>query len=313
MANGLANNKLPNWRFFVEWSSESLGIIHGIKKIIFSGRSKYQEVDIVETYTYGKCLFLDGKLQSSIFDEWIYHEALVQPAMVTHPNPKRVLIIGGGEGATLREVLRHNTVEYVEMVDIDEEVVNLCKKYLPEFHKGSFDDPRAKLIIGDGRDYISSKKEEYDVVIIDVTDPLKEGPSRLLYTKEFYELVHQALKDDGIMVTQATSVFYTTDVFATIYNTIRSVFSITHAYHTWVPSFNSPWGFVIGSKVYDPLNLKEEEVANRLCERGVEDKLRFYDAKMHRALFALPLSIRKVVEKEKRISTDRNPVFVIYI
>ncbi|MCD6509110.1 MAG: polyamine aminopropyltransferase [Thermoprotei archaeon] len=310
MASGIANNKDSNWRFIVEWSSKGLGILHEVKRVIFSGHTKYQDVDLVETPTYGICLFLDGKLQTSSADEWMYHEALVHPIMLTHPNPRRVMIIGGGEGITLREVLKHNTVESVEMVDIDEEIIELCKQYLKALHRGSFDDPRVKLVIEDGRKYLSAKHNDYDVIIVDATDPLKGSPSVPLYTKEFYEIVFDALRDEGLMVTQATSTFYTIKTFTTICNTLKAVFPIVRPYQVWVPGFNSLWGFVIGSKRYDPVALSEEEVRERLHNRGVKDKLRLYHPGLHKALFALPLFLEERINSEKDIATDDKPVYV---
>ncbi|MEM0318067.1 MAG: methyltransferase domain-containing protein, partial [Candidatus Nezhaarchaeales archaeon] len=168
--------------------------LHGVRKIMYSGRTKFQQVDIVETYSFGKCLFLDGKLQSCEYDEHVYHEALVHPAMMTHPDPKRVLIVGGGEGATAREVLRYPTVEKVVMVDIDGELVDLCRRYMPEWSQGAFEDPRLELVIADGRKYIEETGESFDVVILDLTDPLPGTPSVYLYTREFYELVKGRLR-----------------------------------------------------------------------------------------------------------------------
>ena len=306
-----ANNDNFIWRRIAERASEHTIVLHDIKRVIFSGSTKYQEVDIVETFDYGLCLFLDGKLQSSEKDEYVYHESLVHPAMVTHPKPEKVLIIGGGEGATLREVLKHNTVKEAIMVDIDREVIELCKKYLVNFHKGAFDDPRARVIISDGREYLKNKNEEYDVIVVDVTDPLKGGPSYLLYTKEFYELAYRALKEDGVMVTQATSTFYTLDAFAIIYNTIKSVFPIARPYQIWVHSFNSLWGFVVGSKRHDPLSLEAEDVDKILKNRGVESGLRFYEGVIHKMIFVLPKELREALKRESRIATDREPVFVV--
>ena len=292
------------WRWLIQWESPYRADMLAIKEHVYSGKTKYQKVDILITYTYGKCLVLDGKIQSSECDEWIYHEALVHPAMLTHDDPKRVAIIGGGEGATLREVLRHN-VEQVVMVDLDEELVNLCRKYLPEWNKGAFDDPRVRLLFMDGRKFLEETDEEFDVIILDLTDPVPGTPSVFLYTKEFYSAVEKRLSDGGLMVTQATSTFYSLDVFATIYNTIASVFPIARGYHAYVPSFEAMWGFVIASRDKDPCVLDETVFKERLS--SIKGELRFYNWEIHRAMFALPPYVLKKI-KEARIATDDNPV-----
>jgi len=160
-------------------------------------------VEIINTGSFGVCLVLDGKIQSSETDEFIYHEALVHPAMLTHPRPEKVFIAGGGEGATLREVLAHKTVRKAVMVDIDEEVVGLCRRYLPAWHQNSFDDPRAEIHFADARRYLEETDEKFDVIIIDLVDPLEQGPARLLYTREFYGIAKQKLGPGGIMSVQS--------------------------------------------------------------------------------------------------------------
>jgi spermidine synthase len=280
-----------------------------VKRVLYSGRSKYQEIDVVETQDYGLCLILDGKVQSSLIDEFIYHEALVHPAMVTHPYPEKVLVVGGGEGGTIREVLRHNTVKNVVMVDIDEEVIRVSKTFMPQLSAGAFEDKRLRLVIGDGRAYLERTGEQYDVILIDVTDPLPGGPSYPLYTKQFYELVKKHLKPDGLMATQATSVFYSRKSYALIYNTLKQVFPVVRAYSAWVPSYASAWGFVLASLKFDPLDLSDEEVERRLTERGVST-LKFYCPEYHKPLFALPLYLRKALEEEREVATDERPTFM---
>ncbi len=280
-----------------------------MKRILYSGRSKYQEIDVVETQDFGLCLVLDGKVQSSLVDEFIYHEALVHPAMVTHPCPEKVLVIGGGEGGTVREVLKHNIVKDVVMVDIDEEVIRVSKTFMPQLSAGAFEDKRLKLVIDDGRAYLKKTNERYDVILIDVTDPLPEGPSYLLYTKQFYELVKERLKPDGLMATQATSVFYSRKSYTLIYNTLRQVFPVVRAYSAWIPSYVSAWGFVLASLKHDPLSLSNEEVERRLSERGVSN-LKFYCPDYHRPLFTLPLYLRKALEEEREVATDEMPTFM---
>ncbi|MEM3407118.1 MAG: polyamine aminopropyltransferase [Nitrososphaerota archaeon] len=301
----MGENK-ESWIWFIEWQTPELAVMHKIKNVIYSGYTKYQKIEIVEIDPFGICLILDGKIQSSIIDEYIYHESLVHPALITHPNPKEVLVIGGGEGTTIREVLKHN-IKKVTMVDLDKEVVELCKKYIPEIHKNSFFDERVILEFNDGREFLKKSKEKtYDVIIVDVTDPIEAGPSQLLYTKEFYELAKSRLKEDGLIVTQASSIFYSKNVFSIIFNTIRKVFKIARAYYAWIPSYNSCWGFVIGSNVYDPLKIDIKELSI-LIKNRINGNLRFYNEKMHYALFSLPPELKEFLEKEEKLSTDDNP------
>ncbi|MCD6096619.1 MAG: polyamine aminopropyltransferase [Thermoprotei archaeon] len=306
-----ANNDGLSWRTIMETVTPHFKLVYFIKRILCSTRTKYQEVDIVEIPDFGKTLFIDGKLQSSVNGEWVYHESLVHPVMIAHPNPKRILIIGGGEGATLREVLKHNTVNEAVMVDLDPDVIELCKKYLPELHQGSFEDPRSKLCIADGREFLSKHRNEYDVIIVDLTDPIKDTPSVFLYTREFYQLVFNALKEDGLFVTQATSIIHTPDIVASIYKTVADVFPIARVYHVWVSCFSSLWGFVLGSKKYDPTSLTRKELVTRMRERGLIKRLKFYDEIIHEMLFHLPKFIREDIKRRGRLSTDKNPVYLL--
>lgn len=293
-----------SWTWITEWLSHREVHLHSIYKVYFFGRTKYQDVAVVETGSFGKALFLDGFVQSTVFDEFVYHEALVHPAMITHPNPEKIAIIGGGEGATLREVLKHRSVKEVTMVDIDEELISICKKYLPEWSKGAFDDPRAKLVFLDGRKFLEESKEKYDVIILDLTDPIKGGPSQYLYTKEFYTIVKERLSNDGVMTTQATNPRYYLEIYATIYNTIKSVFKLARPYRTFVPSFLTDWGFVIGSKSRDPLGISREEIEKRIADMD----LKFYDSEAHFNMFWIPKYMRASMSKVKAVSTDSNPV-----
>ncbi|MDJ0270789.1 MAG: polyamine aminopropyltransferase [Aigarchaeota archaeon] len=296
--------------FLEERRTKNTIVLHRLKRVLYSGRTRYQRVDVVELFDYGLGLVLDGQIQSTAADEWIYHETLVHPALVTHPRPVDALLIGGGEGATAREILRHNTVKSLTMIDIDQEVIELCKRLLSSFHQGSFDNPRLRLVIGDGRAVLDAQPDNsLDVIVVDATDPIEGGPAALLYTREFYEIVKRKLRGDGVIVTQATSTFYSADCYASVYRTIKSVFGNAHAYYVWVPSFLSAWGFVLATRRGSPRELGEEEVRKRLEERGVSG-LRFYSPELHRTLFIIPAYLNEVLEKRGRIVSDDSPVFI---
>lgn len=295
-------------KWFSDYISPDLTMLHSIKERIYSGRSKFQSIEIVNTGSFGVCLVLDGKIQSSEVDEFIYHEALVHPAMLTHPRPERVFIAGGGEGATLREVLAHKTVKRAVMVDIDEEVVSLCRRLLPSWHQKAFDDPRVELHFVDARKYLEESTEKFDVIIIDLVDPLEHGPARLLYTREFYQIVEQKLGPAGIMSVQAESAEWTSlDNFTAITSTLRNVFPIAHPYQVHVPSFLGLWGFVAASQSLDPCELTPEEIDNRISTR-ISKKLKSYDGLTHQAMFTIPKHIRQQLATSTRIITDKQPI-----
>jgi len=272
--------------------------IFGIEKMLFSGRTRYQKVEIFENQTFGKCLVLDGKIQSAEKDEYIYHEALVHPAMILHPDPQVVFIGGGGEGATLREVLKHSTVRRAVMVDIDEEVVALCRKHLPSFSAGAFEDPRAEVIYMDAWEYFEKAGEAFDVAILDFSDPVPEGPSVRLFTREFFGMVESKLREEGIVVLQAgpASAGFT-DLLASVVSTLRTIFPVVNYYSAEVPSFGGEWGFALGSKKHDLFSLSPEEVALRIRER-VRGELKFYDEITHRRFLSPPKHLREAVREE---------------
>ncbi|MEE8636972.1 MAG: polyamine aminopropyltransferase [Dehalococcoidia bacterium] len=295
-----------NW--FYDHISPDLTVMHSIREKIYSGRTKFQSVDIIKTGSFGTCLILDGKIQSSEADEFIYHEALVHPAMLTHPRPENVFIAGGGEGATLREVLAHKTVKRVVMVDIDEEVVGLCRRFLSSWHEKAFDDPRTELHFIDARKYLDESSEEFDVIIIDLADPLEQGPARLLYTKEFYRIIAQKLGPAGIMSVQAeSSEWANLDNFAAIVNTLGNVFPVACPYQVHVPAFLGLWGFVSASQSLDPSKLTPEEIDTRIATR-ISRELKSYDGLTHQAMFTLPKHIRHQLAISKRVITDQEPI-----
>ena len=284
--------------------------LHRLDEVLYSGQTKYQSVRIVRSNNFGLCLVLDGKIQSSEADEFIYHEALVHPAMLTHPGPTSVFIAGGGEGATLREVLAHNTVKRAVMVDIDEEVIALSRHYLPDHSRGAFDDPRTELYHTDARKYLEKTEDRYDVIIIDLPDPIEEGPAYLLYTREFYQLVHQRLTDDGLIAVQAGSASLNELLNLTaVYNTLHGVFNIVAVNFTDMPCFGGPWGFCIASRKYDPVKLTINDIDNRIRQRLLTP-LRFYDGQTHRGMFTLPLYIRNELAAQRKTITDAEPLYL---
>lgn len=303
----MADPKSSKW--FLEYTTPEEGHMHSLRSVLYSTQTRFQQMEIMDTGSYGKCLVLDGKMQSSELDEFIYHEALVHPAMLTHPEPGDVFIVGGGEGATLREVLRHKSVRKAIMVDIDEEVVDKCKELLPQWHQGAFDDPRTELKFLDARRYLEETGNKYDIIVIDITEPVEEGPAYLLYTREFYEMVKDRLKDDGIISLQAGSTAINNLLnFTAVNRTLRTVFPIVTPYYASIPSFAFPWGFTLASKKFDPRDIPVEEVDMRIKKR-IKGNLGYYDGIIHQGQFMLPKYIRQELEKQDKIIEDNTPLF----
>jgi len=297
-------------KWFCDRVSRNLIQLHSIEEVLYSGQTKFQMAEIIRCGSFGKCLVLDGKIQSSEADEFIYHEALVQPAMLTHPHPETVFIAGGGEGATLREVLSHKTVKRVVMVDIDEEVVALCQKFLPNYSRGSFKDKRTELLHTDAREYLARSRELFDIIIIDLPDPIEEGPAYLLYTVEFYYLVRDRLTANGIISVQAGSAALTELLnLASVNKTLKSVFPIVSSYQTDVPCFGGPWGFCLASLNLNPVLLSPVEVDGRISARQL-GHLRFYDGLTHQGIFSLPKHLREELSRQGRLITDNEPLYV---
>jgi len=303
----LINSQSSKW--FFETTTAFEGHMHAIARTIVEVRTKFQHVEILQTAAYGKVLVLDGRIQSSQGDEFIYHEALVHPGMLTtEAAPRSALVIGGGEGATLREILRYSSVTRAVMVDIDQEVVELCKAYLPEMHRGSFDDPRTELRHEDARAYLEKTRDRFDLITVDLVEPLEEGPARMLFTREFYALVRDRLTPGGTMTMQAgMTKLGELGFFTTIHRTLREVFPVVAAYQSFVSCFGTPWGFIVASKKVDPTRLGAQAVDKLVAER-VKGTLEYWDGVTHQHAFSLPKFIRKAVAKQTRIVTDANPL-----
>ncbi len=301
---------LPSGDWYTERVSPTLIQQFKLRARLFKGASKFQPIEIVETEPMGRTLLLEEKTQSAELDEFIYHEALVHPALIAHANPKRVFIGGGGEGATLREVLRHKTVARCVMVDIDGELMEICKQYLPTWHAGAFDNPRATVIAGDALAYLRRTKEKFDVIIMDINDPLEGGPGVLLYTKDFYRMLLARLAPGGIIVTQAGPASYgVAGLHSAICNTVRKGTGKVSPYKVNMVSFASDWGYAMSGPGAKPVSLTAAEVDRRIAKR-IGPKLRYYDGQAHIGMFNLPKWLREKIEKEKRTITKDTQVFL---
>lgn len=255
---------------FEEDASWPEGHWYEVTRAILEAETEEQEVRILETAEYGKILVLDGHLQSAEEDEAIYHEALVQPAMLLHPAPRSVLIVGGGEGATAREALKHPTVGRVVMVDLDRKLVEICREHLPEWHRGALDDPRLDLVIADGIDYVAACAERFDVVVLDLVDAFEDGPSEALFAEAFFREVKRLLAPGGVLAVQAMELNPNgVEDHAVVRRNLAPVFAHVMSYATMVPSFWSEWGFLLATDAVDPAAFAPAEADARIAARGL--------------------------------------------
>ena len=317
--------------WFREEVTEDWTIQMRLKNLGFKKQSDFQHVQIIETEQFGKTLVLDSKTQSTEADEHVYHETLVHPAMLMHPNPKRVYIGGGGELATAREVLKHSSVELCVMVDIDKVVVDVSKQELKQWSDGVCDDPRLELVIGDAKSFLENDTREYNVIIMDIADPIEAGPGVALYTQDFYQFLFSSgrLAKDGVFVTQSGpgSFMNIDECGSTIHHTLRSAFKNVAAYQADIPSFGSVWGFNIafGGAADENYNanidekLQQDQISlltigidnvNDKIAKRINGALKFYDGVSHLGLFGIPKDFRKQIINENRIMTLENPVFM---
>jgi spermidine synthase len=303
--------QLGPYKWFFEVTTPIEGHMHAIARTITSRQTKFQLMEILETLDYGKCLVLDGRIQSSQGDEFIYHEALVHPGLLAHPGPRRALVIGGGEGATVREILRHPSIEHCLMVDIDGEVVDECRKHLPEMHQGAFDDPRTRVLHEDARAHLERTGERFDLIVVDLVEPLEEGPACLLFTKEFYTLVRDRLTDRGVMTMQAgMTKVNELDFYAAVNRTLAAVFPVVAPYQAFISCFGTPWGFIAASKGTDPRAQSREEIDGLIAQRMSPEALGYWDGAAHLHSFNLPKFLRRALEQCQREISDANPLIV---
>jgi spermidine synthase len=262
--------------------NDILALRYALKHVLFEGKSQFQTVTVVETEGFGRMLLNDGLVMISERDEFIYHEMIAHVPLFTHPCAKKVLVIGGGDGGTAREVLRHPQVEYCHMVEIDEMVVNACKQWIPQTAIGMTDNPRFKLDIADAADYVATTDQRYDVILVDSTDPI--GPAVPLFGDDFYHNVYRILADDGIVVAQGESPVYAVAEQQSLLKIMGNLFPLVSMYNYNNMTYpGGLWSFAIASKQYHPVSaLNVTRIANS------EIQFSWYNPAIHQASFALP-------------------------
>lgn len=255
-------------------------------KTLLNKKTPFQELTIVQSETLGNILLLDGIVQTTEKDEYVYHEMITHIPLFTHPNPKKVLVVGGGDGGTIREVLKHPSIEKAVLCEIDEEVIKASKEFLPTISCG-LDNPKCEIFIGDGIKYVHEHKNEFDIIIIDSTDPF--GAAEGLFGGSFYKEIYQALTAEGIFVAQTETPFYLPEVVKKVYNDAKTIFPITKLFMAAIPTYPSGyWSFTIGSKKLDPT------VSNLSDTIDIETK--YYTKALHKASFVLPKFVEDLIK-----------------
>ncbi|WP_088007644.1 spermidine synthase [Indiicoccus explosivorum] len=268
--------------WYTEKQTDHFGITLKVNRTLHTEQTDFQLLELAETEEWGNMLFLDGMVMTSEKDEFVYHEMVAHVPLFTHPNPENVLVVGGGDGGVIREVLKHPQVKKATLVDIDGKVIEYSKKFLPSI-AGKLEDPRVEVIVGDGFMHIAESENAYDVIMVDSTEPV--GPAVNLFTKGFYAGISNALKEDGIFVAQSDNPWFKADLIRQVQKDVKEIFPITKLYTANIPTYPSGlWAFTIGSKKYDPLAVEDG--------RFHDIDTKYYTKELHKAAFVLPKFVK---------------------
>jgi len=273
--------------WYTELQEPGISISLKTKTILHTEKTDFQYLEVLDTDVFGRVLVLDGAIQTTIKDEFVYHEMISLVPINTHPNPENVLVVGGGDGGAIREIAKHPKVKKATLVEIDPAVINASKKYFPEISAG-LNDPKVEIRIEDGIKHIAESKGKYDIILVDSTDPV--GPAVGLFEKGFYQGIYDALKDDGIFVAQTESPFLTEYLMCGVYKNVEPIFPITKLYLAYIPTYpGGMWSFTMGSKKHDPETIELEKIPNT--------NTRYYTPQVHKAAFALPVFVQNLIKK----------------
>ncbi len=275
--------------WFSEYHLPGLRYSLKVKNFLYTGQSKYQRLDFFETYEFGKVFTLDGIVMLTEKDEFVYHEMMAHLPSLVHPAPKRALVIGGGDGGTIRELLKHESYESLDLCEIDKEVVDKCKIYFPET-ASKLDDPKVNLYFEDGIKFVQNKKNYYDIICVDSTDPI--GPAVGLFKEDFYRMCYDALTDDGILIAQSESIWYHGDIIKEVNKAFKKIFpEVKLAVASLICYQSGFWSFTLGSKKYNLLTDIDENRAKR-----IEATCKYYNLDIHKSCFYLPNFAKEFVK-----------------
>jgi len=276
--------------WYTEQHTDNVRFSIKVDKPLYTGQSEFQRIDVFNSKEFGTVFTLDGLMMVTEKDEFIYHDMIVHVPMATNPKIKNVLVIGAGDGGTVRELTRYSSLEHIDMVEIDKMVVDVCREYLPQT-ACKLDDPRVQLYFEDGLKFVRSKENAYDLIVVDSTDPF--GPGEGLFTREFYGNCFKALKEDGILVNQHESPYYAeyAKSMQRAHKRIQEFFPVCRVYQAHIPTYPSGhWLFGFASKTYDPLTDIDEQAWNDL---GLKTK--YYNTEIHKGCFALPNYVKALL------------------
>lgn len=275
--------------WFEEYQTRDMVIACRVLHTLHHEQTPFQELAVLDTVEFGRMLVLDNVIQTTIKDEFVYHEMITHVALNTHAKPVKVLIVGGGDGGTVREVVKHQSVEKVTLCEIDGAVVKAAQKYLPEI-SCALTHPKTEIVIDDGIKHVQNNKNTYDIIIVDSTDPV--GPAEGLFNAAFYQDIFQSLKEDGIFVAQTESPFFNEELIQRVIEDVSGIFPLTRLFMANVPSYpGGLWTFTMGSKKYDPLAINRERI------KEIEEmETRFYSWPIHQGCFILPPFVKELLK-----------------
>lgn len=276
--------------WYTEKQTENYGITAKIKRTLHTEQSEFQKVDMIETEQWGKMLVLDGMVMTTDRDEFVYHEMITHVALNTHPNPKKVLVVGGGDGGAIREIVKHPSVELAVLAEIDDRVIDVSKEYLPQIASEIMgNNPKVDVRVIDGIKHVVEHKNEYDIILVDSTEPV--GPAVGLFAKDFYQAIFESLKEDGIMVAQSESPWFNKELITRVYNDIADIYPITRYYTVSIPTYPSGlWSFTMGSKKYDPVQVDESKLFD-------PPGTKYYSPRIHKSVFNLPKFVEELLKR----------------
>lgn len=276
-----------------DWLNAHAGYGYTAKKQLAAFESPYQRVEVYDTHQFGKLFRLDGRLMTSEGDEFFYHECMTHPALLSHPNPQSVLVIGGGDGGSSEEIFKHPGIKRVVMAELDPAVIDVAREHLGQIHKGALNDPRLSIKIGDGFEFVKNCEEKFDLVVLDLTDP--DTPAFHLYSEEFFRLCQRVLNPGGLMTMHLGSPVYQPQTVKKNAAALRNVFKQVQPLSVFIPLYGSLWCLAVASDSVNPKAVSFDAIAQRLRERRI-GALRYYNAEMHAALFALPTFVRELTD-----------------
>jgi spermidine synthase len=278
-----------------DWLNAHAGYGYTARERLATIQSPYQRVEVYDTHQFGRLFRLDGRLMTSEGDEFFYHECMTHTALLAHPNPRSVLVIGGGDGGSSEEILKHPGIERIVMAELDQAVIDIARKYLGAIHHGALDDPRLEIRLGDGFEFVKQCREKFDLVVLDLTDP--DTPAFHLYTEEFFRMCQRVLNPGGLMTMHLGSPVYQAATVRKNASNLRKVFKHVAPLSLFIPLYGSLWCLAVASDSVNARALTTEVAAQRLRERRIGG-LKYYNAELHPALFALPTFVRDLTAGE---------------